>query len=437
MSARVLAAMLVLAAAAPAAAAGQGTGAATLRGIVYDSIADAPLGNAAVFLWETSYKAVTDDQGRFVIEQVPPGSYTVLFFHTLLGEMGASPGARQVELSAGDDLSIELATPSMFTLIASECLLEGQAAGTATVAGWVGDGESGTGIPGARVTLSWSPADAGRVRTLELRSDLGGWYRTCEAPADVPIMASASFLDREGRRREVTAREGQSVEAGFLLYRLSPTAVHGTLLDRETGGAVPDADVWLRGTSHRTISRADGTFEFPQVAAGTYMLMTEHLRYGLKRDTLEVPSGERLSVEMRVDEQPLEVAPITVEVEAQPLTERAMGGTTITRADVDRVRDRARDVADIMQAQHVPGVVVRRMRDGSLCVGYMPAQARMQRNDCVPMIVFINNVRTSSDMLALQLPPDAIDHIVIYRPVEAGNLFGLGAGNGVITIFTR
>jgi hypothetical protein len=36
-----------------------------------------------------------------------------------------------------------------------------------------------------------------------------------------------------------------------------------------------------------------------------------------------------------------------------------------------------------------------------------------------------------------ELPPDAIDRIVIYKPVEAGNLFGLGAGNGVIVIYTK
>jgi hypothetical protein len=68
----------------------------------------------------------------------------------------------------------------------------------------------------------------------------------------------------------------------------------------------------------------------------------------------------------------------------------------------------------------------------------MPGQVRMMFNSgCVPMVIFINNVRTTNTDLALRLPPESIDHMVIYKPVEAGNLFGLGSGNGVLAIFTR
>ena len=33
--------------------------------------------------------------------------------------------------------------------------------------------------------------------------------------------------------------------------------------------------------------------------------------------------------------------------------------------------------------------------------------------------------------VTLGLPPESIERMVIYKPVEAGNLFGLGGGNGV------
>jgi hypothetical protein len=168
------------------------------------------------------------------------------------------------------------------------------------------------------------------------------------------------------------------------------------------------------------------------------MMFAQHIAYGTKTDTLEVPSGQTISVEMRVDTRAIELAPITVTVEGQPLPERSMGGHTISRVEIDKIRSRVRDAADILRAQHIPGLIVRRRNDGSLCVGIMPGQVRMMfRSGCVPMVVFVNNVRTTSVEMALQLPPEAIDRMVIYRPVEAGNLFGLGSGNGVLAIFTR
>lgn len=38
---------------------------------------------------------------------------------------------------------------------------------------------------------------------------------------------------------------------------------------------------------------------------------------------------------------------------------------------------------------------------------------------------------------AIEIPSDVVDRMILFRPVEAGNLFGLGAGSGVLLIFTK
>jgi hypothetical protein len=38
---------------------------------------------------------------------------------------------------------------------------------------------------------------------------------------------------------------------------------------------------------------------------------------------------------------------------------------------------------------------------------------------------------------AFAMPPESIDHMILYRPIEAGNLFGAWSANGVLEIFTR
>jgi hypothetical protein len=409
-----------------------------VRGEVYDSTTQGPLADAAVFLWDTPHRAVTDAEGRFLIRDVPAGEYTLLFFHTRLGEMGISPGPTRVLIQAGDTLEVGLATPSVFTSVVSACLYAEPVAGTGAIAGWVGDGDSGMGLPRAEVTLSWTDPGQSQPVRLMLDTDAGGWYRTCSAPAGLPITASARFLDRQGLRREVAVEEGGATEAGFLLWKLGPSRVSGHVVDASSNEAVGDVEVWLRGTSFHTITGPEGQFRFGSVPPGTYTMFARRLGYGTKHDTLEVPSEQTLSVEMRIDTRPIEIAPVTVTVESRPITQRAMGGLVIDRAKIDEVRGRVRDAADILQAQHLPGIIVRRRNDGSTCVGYMPGQVRMMFNSgCVPMVIFINDVRATNTDLALQLPPDAIERIVLYRPVEAGNLYGLGSGNGILAIYTR
>ncbi|MGD8321049.1 MAG: carboxypeptidase regulatory-like domain-containing protein [Gemmatimonadota bacterium] len=434
---------LVLAAALSAAiaaeASGQGSAApiGQVRGVVYDSLAEAPLTDAAVFLWGTPYRSVTDADGRFVIDSVPPGEYTLLYFHTRLGELGISPGPTTVRVPPGDSVYVALGTPSMFTVMASQCLMQERGRGTGIIAGTVRDAATGMGMPHAQVSLSWLPEGSKEPLRLTFETDGQGWYRACEVPSGIPIVATARFMDRQGLRREISVREGARTQATFELSRLTPAHINGHVHDAGSGDGVGDVEVWLRGTAYRTITGPGGQFTFGDVPPGTYMMFARHLRYGTKQDTLVVPDGRDIDVDMRVDTRPIEMAPITVEVESRTQTERAMGGVTITRASIDKVRGKVRDAADIIRSQHMAGVIVRRNHDGTLCVGVSQGQVRMMQTGCVPMVIFINGVRATNTNLALQMPPESVDHIVIYRPIEAGDLFGAGSANGILMIYTR
>jgi hypothetical protein len=151
-----------------------------------------------------------------------------------------------------------------------------------------------------------------------------------------------------------------------------------------------------------------------------------------------VPASQRLSVEMRLDTRPIEMAPLTVTTEASPVTiDRRRGGIVITRDQIDKVRQQSRDASDVIRSLHVPGVIVRHNSNGRTCVGFTAGQVKMNQTGCVRMLVYINDVRTTDPSIALRMPPDGIERMVIYKPVEAGNLFGLGGGNGVWMIYTR
>jgi hypothetical protein len=409
-----------------------------VQGVVFDSTLGEPLPDAAVYLWGTSHRAVSDSTGRYAIEGVPPGEYSVVFYHTRLAELGVSTGSRRLRVAAGTTARMDLGTPSWFTLTVNQCLLEPHAPGTGVVAGWVGDGDSGMGIPNAKVTLSWGAAGSAAHTSREIDTDGNGWYRLCDAPTGTPIAATARFLTLQGLRREVVAEGGGAVQASFLLWELRPGRVSGTVHDAASGQGVEGAEIRLRGTRLRAITGKDGAFRFGEIPPGEYTLLLDHLAYGSHLDTLVVPSGRTIAVDLRLDTRAIGLSPLTIVVEAVPLTQRSRGGLTITREQIERLGSRARDAAEVIQALNLPGVTVRRRADGSLCVGYAPGQASMMSfGGCVSMEVYINDVHAVSADMALHVPPEAVERIVLFRPVEAGNLFPINAANGVIVIYTR
>lgn len=425
---------IVLLAISPALLAAQ---TASVRGMVFDSLSHGPLSDAAVFLWETPHQAVTDAAGRFSMDGVPPGDYSILFFHTRLGEMGVSAGPRAIRVTAEQTTEVVLGTPSLATVMTSQCLMEDVPEGSGTVAGRISDAETQMQLSGALVTLSWHPVDASYPEQVDAETGAGGWFRVCDAPSDVPILVSADYYGRQGPRREVTMVDGFA-DGSVQLMELNTSRVSGVLLDRESGQPVDGAETWVRGTSHRALTDGDGRFVFEELPSGTYMLMTDHLAYGTKMDTLVVPDGQRLLVEMMLDTRPIEIAPLTVTAEAPPVEmARRRGGIVVTRDQIDEVRQRSRDASDVLRSLHVPGVLVRHNSNGTICVGYITGQVKMNQTGCVGMLIYINDVRATDPNIALRLPPEAIERMVLYKPVEAGNLFGLGGGNGVWMIYTR
>lgn len=406
----------------------------SLAGIVLDSTVMAPLGDAAVFLWDTPHRGSTSADGTFVLEGLPPGRYTVVFFHSRLGELGISAGPLPVEIRSGDTTRVELATPSTHTLLATGCALDPNRGGV--VVGQALDGASGTALPGVKVRFEWTGDGDPTPESREVRTDSDGWYQACDLPGDRRVAVTSGFLDRASLRREIRLDRGPAY-VDLALEELAFTDVDGRLVDAESGEGVPDATLVLVGTGFRTSTGNDGRFRFRGVLPGEYTLRSGHLAYETRNDPLELVSGVRVQVEVQVSRQALELPPLIVTVEAESLSQRAMGGTVLSRAMLDDVRPRSRDVLDLLSNTSVPGLVIRR-QGGRTCVGFVTGQVRMSyRGPCVPAVVFIDNVRAADPNMAVDIPAEVVDRIVLYRPIEAGNLFGLGSGNGVLMIFTK
>jgi len=84
---------------------------ATLAGFVYDSTRAAPLAGARVYLVGTDRAGETDENGRFEIDGLLDGEYSVGFSHPSLRPLSYAPQPVQVTLRRGRTTEIRLAVP--------------------------------------------------------------------------------------------------------------------------------------------------------------------------------------------------------------------------------------------------------------------------------------------------------------------------------------
>jgi hypothetical protein len=170
----------------------------TVRGTVFDSTRMAPLPNARVFLDGTQFATQSGSDGKFAIEQVPPGTYTIGLVHARFDSLDARAPSVPVEVKSGEESSIALAVPTMATIFSRVCTRDDIAAGPAILRGVVRDAGSAAPIPNAEVSVSWRQLGSATTvttvneRVLKTRSDSAGRYWVCGLPDGVRVTARAT-----------------------------------------------------------------------------------------------------------------------------------------------------------------------------------------------------------------------------------------------------
>jgi hypothetical protein len=171
----------------------------SITGIVYDSLTSrAPVANATVMLVELSRYASTDTHGRFRIDSVPAGRYTLGFTFAALDALDLALPAVPIDVVDGRRPVITLASPSAATMYQRICR-EPRAPDTNIIVGRVRDVDDHTPLVAAKVTTDWTEVTltAGRARsnrfTAVARTDASGAYLLCGVPAHVALDVSSEL----------------------------------------------------------------------------------------------------------------------------------------------------------------------------------------------------------------------------------------------------
>ena len=187
---------------APAGLAQQAAPTAIASGVVYDSIARHTIAGATVEFVNANdpsmrpFTTVSDASGRYRVSGLPFGSYLAGFFHPALDTLGLESAPRRVDVSVSQQ-RVDLATPSVQTVIASICPAGSASDSTGLLIGHVRGTAEESPIAGASVTVEWNEtvidAQGVRDRTRQVtgQSAEPGWFAICGLPTDAVLQARA------------------------------------------------------------------------------------------------------------------------------------------------------------------------------------------------------------------------------------------------------
>lgn len=180
--------------------------AASVSGVVYDSMAMRPLNGALVQLALvagpgaiSSVRSITTDTlGRFDFAAVTPGTYLLGFQHVAVDSLGLRGPLQRVDVRTASAVRTAMAVPSMGAIIRTVCRREGAKDSLAVLLGSVRHARSDGPLPGAFVSLRWGEVLLGRGGSMQRSTPIvdvfandEGWYTAC-VPGDVQMTVRAT-----------------------------------------------------------------------------------------------------------------------------------------------------------------------------------------------------------------------------------------------------
>ena len=359
-----------------------------VSGVVFDSLAGAPLAGATV-QWANpadaarTYTTQTDTAGRYHFPAVRLGRYLVGFFHPSVDALGIELPPVTVELGGDSAARLDLGTPGSAVLLPALCgnnapaprpggttlgeLLR-PARSAAALLGSVRDADTGAPVPNARVVVTWTElqtegneAQGATVRNVNrrvpVRARADGGFVACGLPSGVNLVANADAPKRQSGLVELRLEPGQLARREFALGdsasvltvtvpdtaaaregRLSVpiTVARGqarlTGVVRAPGGApLVGARVSVAGTDAAGTTSPSGTFSLAGLPAGTYSLEVRAIGYAPTRVAVNLSRARPSAVAVTVTERLNTLESVVVQADRTKLEKDYTGFTERAR----------------------------------------------------------------------------------------------------------
>lgn len=268
----------------------------TVSGVVRDSVSGRPIVGAAVSLTGTASATRSAADGRFQLNDVLPGQYTLAVATPALEAMRASSGTSIV---VRDSLApIVVKVPTEAQVAQSLCgATFSLAKGVGAIVGAVTRSGSTEGIADIPVVADWkefattnlTALTHGQGKRLQTRTDASGGYRLCGVPVEAALTVRA--FPKTGRAqpqslRLAPAQRFATVGIGVDVALAAASTFRGTVVADSTGVPLAGADITVTGSERSARSDANGEFRIDEVTAGTHEVVIRKLGFSPLNTTL-------------------------------------------------------------------------------------------------------------------------------------------------------
>jgi hypothetical protein len=288
-------------------------GFAKLQGFVIDSVHNGPLSKAVVLVEGVSRQTMTDVDGRFVLDSIPPGAHRIQVLSPVLDTLGLSMRTPAHTFTADKTDEIDLSIPSPERIANAICPSAQRMRGPAVMVGFVRDPDTKEPAIGSKVQLVFNEKDLiGRPqpRLREATVDSSGLYKICGLPGDmsgkvqvfrngvssgeVPAEVSNGFLALRGfsivgKHETMVAVKTDSGKTKMVAR--GTARVTGKVIDKK-GQPLRDARVSLQGGSDVALTKANGEFTLDSLPSGTQALQVRKLGYSVTEVAVELSARE-------------------------------------------------------------------------------------------------------------------------------------------------
>lgn len=313
----------------------QGDGHGRVEGRVVDSVYRRPLPGVRVIALSTGSQrdtrdsAVTDSVGRYHIDALPAGRYTVGFESPLLDSLEIALPPREASVAPEGTATVDLAVPPAVKLRGAVCSGATLPPETGALFGHVVSAETESPLAGVVVALAWWEREVdrttlratSRIRTASVSTDDGGWYRVCGVPTDTWLSLQLQHEGRTGPPLRALIGDTLGIAIRHFSFSmvgsraiadsgsagapgddapLAGTAMLGGVVRGIGDNPLSGAEVRVPGTEAVDHTDAQGHYSLRGLPAGTQVLEVRRIGYGATETSVELRSGVSVNRDVRM-----------------------------------------------------------------------------------------------------------------------------------------
>ena len=313
------------------AAEAQSDGVGRIDGVVFDSVHARPLAGVQVVAVGTASRsdvrgaATSDSTGRYRIDSLPAGRYSVAFESALLDSLEITLSPREATVGPGSVATLDLAMPPAAKLRSAVCPVA-LPSETGVIYGHVVSAETESPLAGVVLAMAWNALGVDRKtlrpvkgeQNASVTTDDGGWYRMCGVPTGTWVSMQLQHEGREGPVLRTRVDDTLGIAIRHVSFSATASRPQGETANSEAdtpqagsaivrgivqspGGApVASAEVRVRGT--RAVAQTDalGAYSLGGLPAGTQELEVRRVGFAVAVLPVELRSGTTTTRDVRL-----------------------------------------------------------------------------------------------------------------------------------------